>query len=131
MDLHTGIPIWRADGAIPVPYPKFAGDAKCEVAVIGGGITGALVGLMLSQVGVKTVLLDKDIPGEGSTACSTGLLQYEVDTPLADLIDKVYKVTVPMKGPLVEAFMKGVQSILLKEKSVDQVLDDLVKAQKE
>jgi raffinose/stachyose/melibiose transport system substrate-binding protein len=49
----------------------------------------------------------------------------------AGLIDKVYKVTTPMKGPLVEAFMKGVQSILLKEKSVDQVLDDLEKAQKE
>jgi ABC-type glycerol-3-phosphate transport system substrate-binding protein len=52
-------------------------------------------------------------------------------TTFAGLIDKVYKVTVPMKGPLVEAFMKGVQSILLKEKSVDQVLDDLEKAQKE
>ena len=36
-----------------------------------------------------------------------------------------------MKGPIVEAFMKGVQSMLLKEKSVDQVLDDLEKAQKE
>ncbi|MFN8634369.1 MAG: extracellular solute-binding protein [Chloroflexota bacterium] len=52
-------------------------------------------------------------------------------TTFAGLIDKVYKVTVPMKGPLVEAFVKGVQSILLKEKTVDQLLDDLVKAQKE
>ena len=49
----------------------------------------------------------------------------------AGLIDKVYKVQTPMKGPLVEAFIKGVQSMLLKEKSVDQVLDDLEKAQKE
>ena len=49
----------------------------------------------------------------------------------AGLIDKVYKVTTPMKGPIVEAFMKGVQGMLLKEKTVDQVLDDLDKAQKE
>ena len=49
----------------------------------------------------------------------------------ADLIDKVQKVQTPMKGPLVEAFIKGVQSMLLKEKSVDQVLDDLDKAQKD
>ena len=49
----------------------------------------------------------------------------------AGLIDKVYKVTTPMKGPMVEAFIKGVQSMLLKEKTVDQVLDDLEKAQKE
>ena len=49
----------------------------------------------------------------------------------ADLIDKVQKVQTPMKRPLVEAFIKGVQSMLLKEKTVDQVLDDLDKAQKE
>ena len=42
----------------------------------------------------------------------------------AGLIDKVYKVTTPMKGPLVEAFMKGVQGMLLKEKTVDQVMAD-------
>jgi raffinose/stachyose/melibiose transport system substrate-binding protein len=49
----------------------------------------------------------------------------------AGLIDKVYKTRTPIKGPLVEAFVKGVQSMLLKEKTVDQVLDDLDKAQKE
>jgi ABC-type glycerol-3-phosphate transport system substrate-binding protein len=48
----------------------------------------------------------------------------------AGMIDKVYKVTTPMKGPLVEAFMKGVQSMLLKEKTVDQVIADLEAAQK-
>ncbi|MCC7368655.1 MAG: extracellular solute-binding protein [Chloroflexi bacterium] len=49
----------------------------------------------------------------------------------AGLIDKVYKAKNPMKGPIVEAFMKGVQSMLLKEKTVEQVMDDLEKAQKE
>jgi len=48
----------------------------------------------------------------------------------AGMIDKVYKVTTPMKGPLVEAFMKGVQGMLLKEKTVDQVIADLETAQK-
>jgi ABC-type glycerol-3-phosphate transport system substrate-binding protein len=47
------------------------------------------------------------------------------------LSDKVYKARNPMKGVLVEGFMKGVQSILLKEKTVDQVIGDLEKAQKE
>jgi raffinose/stachyose/melibiose transport system substrate-binding protein len=49
----------------------------------------------------------------------------------AGLIDKVYKAPNPLKGPLVEAFMKGVQGMLLKEKTVDQIVDDLEKAQKE
>lgn len=52
-------------------------------------------------------------------------------TTFAGLIDKVYKARTPMKGPIGEAFMKGVQGMLLKEKTVDNVLDDLDKAQKE
>ena len=48
----------------------------------------------------------------------------------AAMIDKVYKAKNPVKGPIVEAFTKGVQTMLLKEKTVDQVLDDLVAAQK-
>ena len=36
----------------------------------------------------------------------------------------------PMKGLLVEAFIKGVQSMLLKEKTVDQIVADLETAQK-
>ena len=118
MDLHTGIPIWRADGATPVRYPKFAGDAKCEVVVIGGGITGALVGLMLAQAGVETLLVDKDIPGEGSTLCSTGLLQYEVDTPLVDLIDVVGA------EHAVHAYRRGLKAIEEIEGLVEQVGDD-------
>jgi raffinose/stachyose/melibiose transport system substrate-binding protein len=52
-------------------------------------------------------------------------------TTFAGLIDKVFKAKNPMKGPIVESFMKGVQSMMLKEKTVEQVLDDLEKAQKE
>ena len=38
----------------------------------------------------------------------------------AGLIDRVHKVRPRVKGPLVEAFIKGVQSMLLKEKTVDR-----------
>jgi ABC-type glycerol-3-phosphate transport system substrate-binding protein len=48
----------------------------------------------------------------------------------AGLADKIQKVYSPMSAPVVEAFVKGVQSILLKEKSIEQVLDDADLAQK-
>jgi glycine/D-amino acid oxidase-like deaminating enzyme len=70
-------------------YGAAAGDFDCEVAVLGGGVSGALIALYLSREGVETLLIDKAQPATGSTAASTGLLQYEVDTHLSELIDKV------------------------------------------
>ena len=43
----------------------------------------------LSQSGHDTVVLEKRDIGMGSSAASTGLLQYEVDVELHDLIEKV------------------------------------------
>ena len=62
---------------------------SCDVVVIGGGITGALVAYHLAEAGVDVVVVDKRDMGTGSTAGSTGLLQYEIDTPLHKLIGMV------------------------------------------
>jgi glycine/D-amino acid oxidase-like deaminating enzyme len=57
----------------------------CEVAVIGAGITGAMVADRLSRDGFDVVVLDRRSVCSGSTPASTGLLQYEIDTPLTAL----------------------------------------------
>ena len=56
---------------------------------MGGGITGALVTYRLINAGWKVTVIDKRNIGMGSTAASTALLQYEIDTPLGDLMEKV------------------------------------------
>lgn len=56
---------------------------------MGGGISGALGAWYLSRAGFRVVLVDKRHIGMGSTAASTALLQYEIDTPLRELILKV------------------------------------------
>jgi glycine/D-amino acid oxidase-like deaminating enzyme len=91
------------------------GDHRCEVAVLGGGITGALVSFYLQQAGVDTVLLDRGKFAAGSTAASTGLLQYEIDTPLADLIAKVGE------ADAVHAYRRGLQAI----EELHHLADDL------
>ena len=55
---------------------------------MGAGISGALTAWHLCQAGFKTVVVDKRHVGMGSTAASTALLQYEIDTPLSELITK-------------------------------------------
>lgn len=59
------------------------------MAIIGAGITGALTGWHLLQKGIQAVVIDRRHAGMGSTAASTSLLQYEIDTPLLELINLV------------------------------------------
>ncbi len=105
MDLHTGCSLWQGLRTEPVDYPTLENDLKCEIAIIGGGITGALLSYTLSKEGIEVVLIDKRNPATGSTSASTGLLQFEVDTPLVDLIDKVGQQNA------VHAYHRGIQAI--------------------
>jgi glycine/D-amino acid oxidase-like deaminating enzyme len=56
-----------------------------DVAIVGAGISGALVADALIATGRRIVVIDAGEPGLGSTAASTALLQYEIDTHLSDL----------------------------------------------
>jgi glycine/D-amino acid oxidase-like deaminating enzyme len=58
---------------------------ECEIAVIGAGITGALVTDALIGSGKRIVVVDARDVALGSTAATTALLQYEIDTHLTDL----------------------------------------------
>ncbi|HEX3801096.1 MAG TPA: FAD-dependent oxidoreductase [Verrucomicrobiae bacterium] len=89
MELTSDYPLWSIINGLPKSYPTLDRDLVCDVAVVGGGITGALVGYYLAAAGVHAVLLDKRDIGTGSTSGSTGLLQYEVDVPLRELVKKI------------------------------------------
>jgi glycine/D-amino acid oxidase-like deaminating enzyme len=85
MDLKSGYPFWPIQSGLIRAYPALDHDVTCEVVVLGGGITGALVAWHLVEVGVDTLVLDKRDIGWGSTSATTALLQYEIDTPLCEL----------------------------------------------
>lgn len=89
MDLRSGHAYWPLKNGLLASYPALKEDLTCDVAVIGGGVTGALVAFYLVREGVDTVLLDKRDVATGSTAASTSLLQYAIDTELTDLIPLV------------------------------------------
>lgn len=89
MSLRSSDSIWQKSAEHPPAAPTLQGAYSCEVAILGGGVTGALIADRLIQAGVDTALVDMRELGTGSTAASTGLLQYEIDTPLSELVDKV------------------------------------------
>ncbi len=60
--------------------------------VIGAGITGSLVAQRLCELGLKPLILERRRGAMlGSTAASTALLQFELDTPLVHLARKIGK----------------------------------------
>lgn len=85
MDLKSGTPYWAVKSGLVAVYPPLAEDLRCDVAIVGGGAIGALVADALTAAGHEVVVLDRRDIGWGSTAASTALLQYEIDTPLTEL----------------------------------------------
>jgi len=92
--------------AVDAPaYGPLTGDTECDVLVLGAGVTGALIARQLAKAGVSVALVEEREVGRGSTAASTGLLQYEVDTPLVELIGKVGEAAA------VHAYRRGLAAV--------------------
>lgn len=89
MELTTRNPYWLVKNGYMYSYPSLQENIKTDVAVVGGGITGALVTYQLLQAGYDVVVVDRRNIGMGSTSASTALLQYEIDTPLHKLVGMV------------------------------------------
>ena len=89
MDLRTSMPYWLLKSGLAFEYPSLRENLKTDYAIIGGGITGALVAWYLARAGISVVLLDRRHIGMGSTCASTSMLQYEIDTPLSELAQLV------------------------------------------
>ncbi|AMJ62314.1 NAD(P)/FAD-dependent oxidoreductase [Bosea sp. PAMC 26642] len=83
-ELRSGRSPWLVGPARP-PGESLDHDIRCDVAIIGGGITGALLAEHLTAQGHAVVLVDREQEGFGSTAASTAMLQWEIDLPLREL----------------------------------------------
>ena len=85
MDLKSGYPYWAVKNGLMQAFPQLEEDRRCDVAIIGGGITGALIANELATHGFDVVVLEQRDVGWGSSSASTALLQYEIDTHMVDL----------------------------------------------
>jgi len=89
LDLRTGRPVWFAYRVPSVPTEKLTRDVKADVAVVGMGISGAMIAEALTARGHSVVAIDRRGPMKGSTAATTALVQFEIDQPLAKLSEMI------------------------------------------
>lgn len=69
----------------PSPWSKARASFRTDVLIVGAGITGSLMAQHLASQGKSVALVDRLAPGQGSTAASTAMLQWEIDTSLVEL----------------------------------------------
>ena len=86
MRLRIGMPMWLSQRFVPTrQYPVLRGPVTADVAIVGGGITGAGIAQAFAEAGMKVVLLESKFVGRGSTAASTALVMQETDEGFVDL----------------------------------------------
>src|SRR5688572_23080928 len=87
--LVVGNPLWPAKHATPQLYPSLTDDITCDVAVIGGGICGSVIGHSFVSEGLDVVVLEKRRVGQGSSSASTSMLMCELDSTLVELSEMI------------------------------------------
>ena len=86
-----GTPIFTNINENLKQYNYLTENVETEVTIVGGGITGAILGYYFVKKGIKTLILEKGRIGYGSTSSTTSLLQYELDDNAMELIDVIPK----------------------------------------
>ncbi|MBK0368953.1 NAD(P)/FAD-dependent oxidoreductase [Flavobacterium agrisoli] len=118
MNLKSGLPFWLIKNGLAKDYRTLDINTETEVLIIGSGITGALCAHFLCEAGVKCIIVDKRMASTGSTTASTAQLQYEIDTYLFELIEKIGE------EKAVKAYQKCLESIYTLEKIIKKLKID-------
>ncbi len=64
--------VYRETAEPAVPTPPLDGDARADVVIVGGGITGLSTALHLAERGARAILLEAHEPGWGASGRNGG-----------------------------------------------------------
>jgi glycine/D-amino acid oxidase-like deaminating enzyme len=107
---------WLLRDGIGDAHASSPAGGEYDIAIVGAGITGALVADSLIRTGARIVVLDAHEVGQGSTAASTALLQYEPDAHLVDLARQLGSESA------MRAYRAGIESFALLEQRFPELL---------
>ncbi|WP_217595323.1 FAD-binding oxidoreductase [Cohnella sp. GbtcB17] len=87
--LHDGSLYWPKTMSFFPTYPSLRERAMTQVAIVGGGMTGAICAATLAEADIPAVLVEEKRVACASTAANTGLIQYSSDIMLSELADRI------------------------------------------
>lgn len=82
-----GKPMFTNTDKVPKQYNYLTKNIETDVIIVGGGVTGSILGYYFSKQNIDTVILEKNRIGCCSTSVTTSLLQYELDDNFNNLIE--------------------------------------------
>ncbi|ARF18934.1 hypothetical protein SporoP17a_13105 [Sporosarcina ureae] len=88
MKLHTGSLYWESTFTTE-GFARVCRQDVYDVAIVGGGMSGALTSYVLANEGYSIALIEQEEVGGGSTSANTGLLQFSNDIMLHELIEQI------------------------------------------
>ncbi|QOR36783.1 FAD-binding oxidoreductase [Clostridium sp. 'deep sea'] len=96
----------------PKQYNYLTEDLKVDVIIVGGGIGGCLLAYYMAKAGIKVAVLEKYQIASGSTCIATSLLQYELDSNLAGILDYTTEANVIRVYQLCQQALKEIDDFI-------------------
>ncbi len=115
MRIRSDETYWLLKNGLLTVHPSLQENTRCDVLIVGGGITGALMAYQCGLDGYNVILIDKRDIAFGSTCASTSMLQYEIDEPLHSLKEKVGNTVA------IDCYREGVRAI----ENLENLIKDL------
>jgi len=80
-------PYWTSTGQLP-PFAKLNADERCDVVVVGGGITGLTAAYLLASAGKSVVLLERGRCALTDTGHTSAHLSMVTDARLSEFVSR-------------------------------------------
>ena len=85
MQIMSGNYYWKEKSKIKNVYPYLTSDLRCDVVIVGGGITGAITAYYLAKEGADVIVVEKNIIGYGETLASSAIIEAQMDLDILKL----------------------------------------------
>lgn len=109
-----GNPLFTKDIIKKENFISLNTNIDCDVAIIGGGVTGALCAYFFLKQGIDCILIEDNLIGQSSTSICTSILEYEIDIDLINLSDQIGD------DSAVTAFKLGRDAVFKLEKIINE-----------
>lgn len=93
-------------------YPAVAGDARYDVVVVGGGITGLTTAYLLKQAGTKVAVIERHRVATGTTGNTTAKVSSLHSLSYAQLVDKRGEEIARLYGEANQAAIDRIASLV-------------------